>query len=198
VREQNIIESFSNIENIPFPVTIADISANQKKILVVDDDPSLLGVLKNGLLLYGYHCETTASVATAFELVGKNSSDIMIVDIIMPDMSGLELTAKVKRIRPEMTIIVMTGHIEDFPYDRAIEAGASDFIKKPFSMKELIARIQYVNMQEKLLMREKELQKKIKELEEFYDIAVGRELRMVELKKEIDSLKKNLEACNKT
>jgi DNA-binding NtrC family response regulator len=175
--------------------TPTDTKSNQTRmlrLLVVDDDQPLLDTLKNGLLLHGYQCETTASAASALELIEKNSFDIMIADIIMPDMNGLELTAKVKKIRPEMTIIVITGHIENFPYDRAIEAGASDFIKKPFSLKELIARIRYVNMQEELFVREKELQKRIKELEEFYAIAVGRELRMVELKKEINILKEEL------
>ena len=127
----------------------------------------------------------------------KDSFDIMIADIIMPDMNGLELTERVKRIRPEMTIVVITGHIEDFPYDRAIEAGASDFIKKPFTIKELLARIRYVKMQDELLMRERELKRRVQELEEFYDIAVGRELRMIELKKEIESLKKKLAEIRK-
>ena len=181
--------------------TPTDIKAHQTRmlsLLVVDDDQPLLDTLKNGLLLHGYHCETTASAASALEMIEKNSFDIMITDIIMPDMNGLELTAKVKNIRPEMTIIVITGHIENFPYDRAIEAGASDFIKKPFSLKELIARIRYVNVQEELLVRERELQKRIKELEEFYAIAVGRELRMVELKKEINILKEELEKYKKS
>jgi len=93
--------------------------------------------------------------------------------------------------------VVITGHIEDFPYDRAIEAGASDFIKKPFTIKELLARIRYVKMQDELLMRERELKRRVQELEEFYDIAVGRELRMIELKKEIESLKKDKEGYKK-
>jgi len=164
----------------------------QERILVVDDDEALLEILQKGLSLHGYSCEATKRAASALELIEKDSFDIMIADIIMPDMNGLELTKRVKRIRPEMIIVVITGHIEDFPYDRAIEAGASDFIKKPFTIKELLARIRYVKMQDELLMRERELKRRVQELEEFYDIAVGRELRMIELKKEIESLKKKL------
>jgi len=164
----------------------------QERILVVDDDEALLEILQKGLSLHGYSCEATKRAASALELIEKDSFDIMIADIIMPDMNGLELTERVKRIRPEMIIVVITGHIEDFPYDRAIEAGASDFIKKPFTIKELLARIRYVKMQDELLMRERELKRRVQELEEFYDIAVGRELRMIELKKEIESLKKKL------
>ncbi|MEW6602187.1 MAG: response regulator [Nitrospirota bacterium] len=178
-------------------VTASD-KSKQRRILVVDDDILLLDTVNKGLSLRGYQCETATSATIALELLSKDSFDFMIIDIILPDMNGLELTAKVKRIRPDMTIIVITGHIEDFPYDQAIEAGASDFIKKPFSLKELLSRIQRVKMQEELLMREKELRRRVKELEEFYDIAVGRELRMVELKKEIDSLKKELEEYKKS
>jgi len=106
-------------------------------------------------------------------------------------MNGLELTKKVKRLKPKMEIIIMTGLIDDFSYDTAIDAGASDFIKKPFSLKELTARINHIKMQE-------ELKRRLKELEEFYDIAVGRELRIKQLTEEIEQLKEELERSKKT
>ena len=65
-------------------------------------------------------------------------------------MSGFELTAKVKKIRPDTTIIIMTGLIDEFSYDDAMGAGASDFIRKPFSLKELIARIEHAKKHERL------------------------------------------------
>jgi diguanylate cyclase (GGDEF)-like protein len=75
----------------------------------------------------------------------------MISDIVMPGMDGFELTEKAKKLRPDMLVIIMTGYTEDFSFDRAIEAGASDFIKKPFTLQELIIRIQLVELKEKLL-----------------------------------------------
>lgn len=177
--------------------TSADTQPTQEKILIVDDDEQLRDILKNGLSFYGYSCATMGNAATALEYIEKNSFDIMIVDVVLPDMNGLELTKKVKAIRPNKTIVVITGHIEDFPYDRALDAGASDFIKKPFSIKELLARIRYVKMQDELLMREKELKRRVQDLEEFYHMAVSRELRMIELKKEIETLKKELEGYRK-
>jgi len=163
------------------------------KILIVDDDEVLLDTFKNGLSAEGHHCNTATGAIPALELIEKESFHIMIADIIMPDMDGLELTKRVKKMRPEVSTIIITGHIEDFPYDLAIEAGAADFMKKPFTLKELIARINHVQLQEELRKREEELTRKVKELEEFYEIAVGRELRMKELKKEIERLKKKLE-----
>jgi len=119
-------------------------------ILIVDDDVSLLGIFKTALLAEGYRCETAATVELALELINKTPFDVMITDIKMPGLTGFELTEKAKKIRPDMPVIIMTAYIEEFSYDNAIEAGASDFIKKPFTMKELLARIQHVKLQEKI------------------------------------------------
>ncbi|MBM4135560.1 MAG: response regulator [Nitrospira sp.] len=163
-----------------------------RSVIIVDDNLTLLDVLKNGLSSEGYHCETATSAASALELINNTLFDIMITDIVIGDMNGFELTKKAKRLNPDMIVIIMTGFIDEFSYDQAIEAGASDFMKKPFSLKELFMRIRHVKMQENLLKREEELKKKVKELEEFYNMAIGRELKMIELKKEIERLKNEL------
>lgn len=119
-------------------------------ILIVDDDKSLLDIFKTHLLSEGYRCETAAKVESALELINKIPFDIMITDIKMPGLTGFELTEKAKKIRPDMTVIIMTAYIEEFSYDDAIEAGASDFIKKPFTVKELMVRIHHVILQEKI------------------------------------------------
>lgn len=123
----------------------------KKSVLIVDDDLSLLRVIETGLSSQDYQCEIAADAETALEIVVNKSFDIMITDIIMPGMDGFELTEKAKRLRPDMLVIIMTGFTEDFSYDRAIEGGASDFIKKPFTLQELIIRLQLVRFQEKLL-----------------------------------------------
>ena len=126
-------------------------------ILLVDDDQSLLDVLKSRLVLEGFECATAPDAASAIELLDKQSYDIMIADIVLPDREGLELSETVKRKRPDMAVIIMTGYINDFSYDKAVAAGASDFIKKPFSLDELVARIKHVRMHEamrSLLLRD--------------------------------------------
>ena len=165
----------------------------RSSVIVVDDDTVLLDVLKTGLSQEGYHFESATNTTSALELIDKTPFDIMIADIDLPDMNGLELTRKAKKLKPDMAVIIVTGFIEDFSYDEAIGAGASDFIKKPFTLRELLAKMNQIKIQEELLKREKELKKKVKELEEFYNIAVGRELRMKELKEEIEELKEELE-----
>jgi DNA-binding NtrC family response regulator len=169
----------------------------QGSILIVDDNAMLLSMVRDGLSAEGYSCETAASAKFALELIQKTQFDLMVTDIDMPEMNGLELTKRAKRIRPDIKIIIMTGLIDKFSWDEAIEAGALDFIKKPFTVKELIARMKQVKMHEELQKSEKELKKKVKELEEFYEMAVGRELRMKELKEEIEELKVELEKYKK-
>jgi diguanylate cyclase (GGDEF)-like protein len=74
----------------------------------------------------------------------------MLTDIVMPGMRGLELVSRAKRLHPAMTAIVMTGFIEEFSYDEAIRSGAADFIKKPFTVQELLVRIKHAKMQDHL------------------------------------------------
>jgi diguanylate cyclase (GGDEF)-like protein len=124
--------------------------SKQGCILLVDDDTSLLNTLNEGLSLRGYQCKAAMSASIALELLSKDLFDTMIIDIVLPDISGFELTTKAKKIKPDMAIIIMTGHIDEFSYEDAIESGASDFIKKPFSVKELIARIEHAKMHERL------------------------------------------------
>ncbi len=120
------------------------------RLIAVDDDPELLSMLKAYFLATGQACETFLRAETALEHLAKVPCDIMLTDIIMPGMGGLELAERAKRLRPAMNIIVTTGHIDKFSYDDAVAAGASDFIRKPFSLKELEMRIQHVQLQEKL------------------------------------------------
>ena len=123
---------------------------NMDSVLIVDDDESLLEMFKTALSIEGYQCEKASNVDRALELINNIPFDILIADIKMPGMTGLELTERAKKIRPDMAVIVMTAYIEEFSYDSAIEVGASDFIKKPFTVRELIARIQHVKLQERL------------------------------------------------
>ena len=121
----------------------------QSSIIIVDDDESFLNMLKERFVLEGYRCETATSAESALELIGKTFFDIMLTDISFPGMKGFELTEQARKLRPEMMVIIMTGFIDEFSYDGAIEAGASDFIKKPFTFKELKVRIEHAGMQEK-------------------------------------------------
>ena len=104
------------------------------RIIVVDDDESLLDVLKRYLAIQGHDCEVFSSAEAALNHLVDNPCDILITDIVMQGMKGLQLTRQVKLSWPSTNVIVMTGFIDDYSYDQAIAAGASDFIKKPFTV----------------------------------------------------------------
>jgi len=123
----------------------------QRSLIIIDDDADVLDFIETGLLTQGYQCQTATSAQSALELINETSFDLMITDVVLPGMDGFELTERSKKLRPDMPVIIMTGFTEDFSYERAIEAGASDFIKKPFALHELIIRIRLVKLQEKLL-----------------------------------------------
>jgi diguanylate cyclase (GGDEF)-like protein len=127
-----------------------DSLVHQGRVLIVDDDENLLKFIRAALESEGYQCETVMNPVSALEFIGKGSFDIMITDIVLPMMSGLELTKKAKNVKPHMAIIIATGYIDAFSYDEAIEAGASDFLKKPFTVKELTARARHVKIVEEM------------------------------------------------
>jgi putative two-component system response regulator len=113
------------------------------RILVVDDEEDVRGILKYGLTHAGYDCLTAASGMEALALIEDNKIDVVVSDINMPQMTGLELVRRVKN-RYDIDFIIMTGYIEDFSYEDIIGIGATDFIQKPVGLTEFIARLRRV------------------------------------------------------
>ena len=119
-------------------------------IMIVDDDVSILDVLRQSLYMEGYTCQVFTRGEDALEAMERMTPDVLLTDIVMPGMRGLDLVDKAKRLHPGITAIIMTGFVEDFSYDAAIRAGAADFIKKPFTAQELLVRIRHGQMQDHL------------------------------------------------
>jgi diguanylate cyclase (GGDEF)-like protein len=119
-------------------------------VLIVDDEPRVLDMISKGLSIDGYECKVALDGEKALQLINKSSFDFLIADVVLPGIDGFVLTQKVKRLRPDMLVIIMTGFVKDFSYDIAVKAGASDFIGKPFSVQELLIRMKQVKMQEQL------------------------------------------------
>jgi diguanylate cyclase (GGDEF)-like protein len=124
---------------------------NQKTfIMIVDDDVSILDILRQSLSMEGYTCEAFTRAEDALVALERMPAEVLLTDIVMPGMRGLELVRKAKHLHPLMTAIVMTGFVEEFSYDEAIRSGAADFIKKPFTIQELLVRIKHAKLQDHL------------------------------------------------
>jgi response regulator RpfG family c-di-GMP phosphodiesterase len=116
---------------------------NPETILVVDDDQSICNVLQAGIQMAGYHCFVAQSAHGALSLLDQFAIDVVVADIKMPEMSGIEL-AQIIKLRYAADVIVMTGFIEDFNYEDIVQQGASDFIQKPVRIAEFVARLKRV------------------------------------------------------
>ncbi len=112
-------------------------------ILIVDDDPAILDLFKRAMQVAGHKCTVTPSGKTALEIMTHTSVDVVITDINMPEMDGIELAATIFN-RFSADVIVMTGQARGYQYDEIITIGASDFVEKPFSIQEIILRIKRV------------------------------------------------------
>ncbi len=120
-------------------------------ILVVDDEEVIREMLQEAIGYAGYNCSIAENGTRALEILKKERVDVVITDIKMPGISGIELLREVKE-NHEADVIVMTGFIEDFTYEKIIHLGASDFIGKPFRNKELLVRLKRVLKERNLLV----------------------------------------------
>lgn len=123
----------------------------KRSVVIVDDDPRILDFLKLWFADEGFVCEAVTDAKQALALFEQRSFDFVLTDIVLPEMNGLELTEQIKALQPNTRVVVMTGYAGDYSYDKAMEAGASDFIKKPFTVQELSARMKILQMQEDVL-----------------------------------------------
>jgi len=122
-----------------------------QKILLVDDEGFILTSTKRLLEKSGYSCKTASSGKEALELSKKEKFDLVISDINMPEMSGLELMQKAKQLFPDLNFIITTGHIGEYSFGDIIERGAADFISKPFEIRELNAKIGRIEREQRIL-----------------------------------------------
>lgn len=111
-----------------------------ERILVVDDEPQITRILRRSLAAHQYEVRTAADGETGFDTFRDFKPDLVITDLQMPEMSGLELCRAIRRLS-QVPIIVLSVKGEEDTKVAALDAGADDYITKPFGMEELMARI---------------------------------------------------------
>ncbi len=176
LRPQKYLENNDPISSL---ATVNCITTNAKYILVVDDDPINRQVVVNHLILHDYITQQAESGSKALEYISKHKPSLVLLDIMMPQMNGYEVTKKIREKwrADELPIILLTAKNQIDDLVIGLENGANDYLTKPVSKKELLARIQthlhILQLKEEALRVAIENKNKLKQLLEGLPIAVG-------------------------
>lgn len=117
-------------------------SAKPKKIVIVEDEPSLVFTLEDTLENEGYSVFVAETGDTAIDIVKDQKPDLMILDLMLPGMSGFDVCKKVRSMNYTFPIIILTARDQEIDKVTGLNIGADDYMTKPFGVKELLARIQ--------------------------------------------------------
>ncbi|MDF2534882.1 MAG: two component transcriptional regulator, winged helix family [Bacillales bacterium] len=117
--------------------------SNQKNILIVDDEPKIVEVLRSFLESKGFKIFTAENGIQAFDIFAKESISLILLDLMLPGMSGEEICATIRK-KSRVPIIMLTAKVEETDMLTGLGIGADDYITKPFSLKALNARIEAV------------------------------------------------------
>lgn len=134
-----------------------------EKVLIVDDDKAFLAILAERMQNRGMEVSTAESAAVALQMLEKETYDAVLLDLLMPEMGGIEALQIMRRKQPEVQVIFLTGHPSVSKGVEAMKLGAMDFIPKPVDMNELTEKIKHAKASRMILV-EKRTQEKIKKI----------------------------------
>jgi DNA-binding NtrC family response regulator len=173
--------------------------ARNGSVLIVDDEIDMVGVLHNFLEENNFTVLATMSARKALELLRAHNFDLLIADLVMPEMDGIELLNAAWEIDPDLIGIIMTGHGSIESAVDAMKAGAFDYLLKPFEFKMLLPicaramKVRQLNRSEqRYRMLVDELTLMVKKLQNVSEQPLTGGLEIVELKEEIESLREEL------
>ena len=134
-----------------------------EKVLLVDDEIDFVETLAERMRTRGMDVSTTTSAIDALAKVEEESFDAIVLDLMMPEMDGLEALAVLKKKRPELQIILLTGRATVQKGIEAMKLGAMEFMEKPADLKTLTEKIKKAQAQ-KMVLVEKKTEEKIKQI----------------------------------
>jgi two-component system, NtrC family, nitrogen regulation response regulator GlnG len=114
----------------------------QATILVADDDKAIRTVLNQALGRLGYEVRTTGHASQLWKWVADGDGDLVITDVVMPDENGLDLVPRIRKVRPDLRVIVMSAQNTLLTAIKATERGAFEYLPKPFDLKELVSVVE--------------------------------------------------------
>ncbi len=148
-------------------------SGGKTRILIIEDEPAMVAGLRDNFEYEGYEVISAGDGEAGLERVLTDPPDLVVLDVMMPRMSGLEVCKQVKARRPSVPIIMLTARGQEIDKVVGLELGADDYVTKPFSIRELMARV-------KAVLRRVSPQARVPETYRFSDVEVnvrGNEVR---------------------
>src|SRR2546423_172704 len=111
------------------------------RILVIEDEPRILGFLARGLEAEGYAVDAARNGREGLERARRGTYDLVLLDLLLPELDGLSVLRELQKVRPELPVVIVSAR-SDLPTKlRGFGLGASDYLAKPFSLDELVARV---------------------------------------------------------
>jgi DNA-binding response OmpR family regulator len=111
------------------------------RLLVVEDDPDIGPSLSHALQVQGYDVQLAADAATAERLAPEHDPDLVLLDLGLPDLDGVELCRRLRSLLPSAVLVVLTVRDSEIDVVMGLDAGADDYLTKPFRLTELLARL---------------------------------------------------------
>ncbi len=158
------------------------------QVLVVDDEAELVRAMARILKARGFEVATANNGMEALEILGKRTFDVMLVDLVMPGMSGLELLKRAKTLQEQLEVVMMTAYADVDTAVTSVKAGAYDFLTKPFPSSDTVAlAVSKASEHGRLLDKTRRLEKELEVRERYGDI-IGSSPPMLEVYRMIDSV----------
>jgi two-component system, OmpR family, alkaline phosphatase synthesis response regulator PhoP len=111
------------------------------RILIVDDEPSIVLALKDELVFEGFEVDSVSDGPTALERAPEFNPDVMLLDLALPGLNGFEVCRRLRSQMPQLWIIMVTVRGDEVDRVMGLELGADDYVTKPFSLREIVARV---------------------------------------------------------
>ncbi|OPX37454.1 MAG: two-component system response regulator [Desulfobacteraceae bacterium 4484_190.2] len=134
-----------------------------EKVLLIDDEQDFLDALSERMRARDMEVTTSTSAVDALKMAKKESYDAIVLDLMMPEMDGLEALQEIKKNNPELQVILLTGHATVEKGIEAMKLGATDFLEKPTDLKTLTEKIKNAHTK-KMILVEKQAEEKIKKI----------------------------------
>ncbi len=122
-------------------VATGTLSAGRRRVLIIEDEPDLVRGLRDALEFEGFETVSAGQGREGVDLARERGPDLVLLDLMLPDMNGFAVCEEIRAFNPIIPIIMLTARSQESDKIRGLEVGADDYVTKPFSVGELVARI---------------------------------------------------------